>query len=77
MPCRYTGASRLALSQSNEVVPVAGHQDAPVVVRGLEDQRVGGVLRQDIAQSHDIVTEFAAQVAEILRDVLVEQEPHR
>jgi hypothetical protein len=28
---------RLALRQSNEVVPVAGHQDAPVVVRGLED----------------------------------------
>jgi len=68
---------RLALRQSNEVVPVAGHQDAPVVVRGLEDHRVGGVLRQEIAYAHDIVTEFAEQVAEILGDVLVEQEPHR
>ena len=41
-------------------------------MRGLEDHRVGGVLRQDIAHMHDIVTEFAEQAAEILGDVLVE-----
>jgi hypothetical protein len=36
-----------------------------------------GVLRQEIAYWHDIVTEFAEQVAEILGDALVEQEPYR
>jgi hypothetical protein len=39
-------AMGLALGQSNEIVPVAGHEDAAVVVRSLEDDRVGGFLRE-------------------------------
>jgi hypothetical protein len=68
---------RLALGQSNEVVPVTGTRMHPWSCAVWRTTRVGGVLRQEIAHSHDIVTEFAEQVAEILGDVLVEQEPHR
>jgi hypothetical protein len=68
---------RLPRRQLDEVVPVAGHQDATVFVRKLEDDRIGSFLLEHVAEMHNVVAQFLKQVGEILRYVVVEQELHR
>lgn len=48
-----------------------------MVVRELQDERIGRLQRKHIAQPQDFVAELSKQVAEILGDVVVEQEFHR
>jgi len=66
----------LALGQLDEVVTVAGHHQASVVVRELQDERIGRLAGKHLAEPQDFVTELTKQVAEILWDVVVEQEFH-
>ncbi len=40
---------RLALGQLNEVVPVAGHQEATVFMGELENDQIGGLRREHVA----------------------------
>ena len=49
---------RLPLRQLDEVVAVTCHQEATVFVSELQDCRIGGLLREDISQAQDFVTEF-------------------
>jgi hypothetical protein len=67
----------LSLRQFDEVVTIAGHHQAIVIVRELQDERIGRFPRKHIAQPQDFVTELSKQVDEILGDVVVEQKSHR
>ena len=67
----------LSPRQLDEVVPIAGHQDATVFVRKLEDDRIGSFLLEHVAETHNVVAEFCEHVGKILWDVVVEQELHR
>lgn len=49
----------LSLGQLDEVVTVAGHDQAIVVVRELQDERVDRLPRKHIAQSQDFVAELS------------------
>ncbi len=68
---------RLSLRQFDEVVAVTGHHEATVFMRELQDDRIGGFLREHVAHAQDFVTELLEQVGEILGYVVVEQELHR
>ena len=48
-----------------------------MLVRKLEDGRVGRVGRENVAQTNDRMIEFAQQVRQTLGNVLIEQEFHR
>ena len=67
---------RSYFGQFNEVVPVAGHQQKAMFVSELEHRWVGGVLRKNLAQARNLVVELLQQVAQVVWDVLVEQESH-
>ena len=43
----------------------------------LQDDRIGGLLRERVAHAQDVVTDRSEQVGQILWYVLVEQELHR
>ena len=67
----------LSLRQFDEIVTVARRQETIVFLRKLQDSRIGGLRRKHIAQSQDLVAQLSKQVAEVLRDVVVEQKLHR
>lgn len=45
----------LSLGQLDEVVTVAGHHQAVMVVRELQDERIGRLQRKHIAQPQEFV----------------------
>jgi hypothetical protein len=68
---------RLTLGELQEIVTIASHQHAVVLVRKLNDGLIGSFRRKDLAQTNDFMVEFSEQVREILGNVLVEEELHR
>jgi uncharacterized protein YcaQ len=48
---------RLSLRQLDEVVSVTRHQEATVFMSELQDY-IGSLLRENIAQAHDVVAEL-------------------
>jgi hypothetical protein len=59
-----------------EVVPVASQQYTIMIVGKLEDGFVGGIAGKGFTQERDIVAELIEQVAQVVGDVVVEQELH-
>ena len=66
----------LRLRQFDEVVTIAGHQQAIVFVSKVENRGIRGLNLQHIAQPENLVIQFSEQVGEIVGFVLVEQELH-
>lgn len=62
--------------QLEETISVAGHEHGVVVIRKLQHRRVGGVFGQDMTQQRDVVAQFAKEIAQVVRYVLIEQELH-
>src|SRR6516225_8753992 len=56
----------LGSGELEEVVTIARHQQAIVLVRKLENSWIGGVRREDVAQANDVMVQFSEQVREIL-----------
>jgi hypothetical protein len=50
---------RRSLGECQEVVAVARHQQAVVLVRELEDSRICRFGSEDVAQPKDLMIEFA------------------
>jgi hypothetical protein len=69
-------AMTLRLRQVNQVLTIAGHQQAIVFVSEVEDRGIRGLHRQHVAQPENLMIQFSEQVAEIVWYVLVEQELH-
>ena len=59
-----------------EVVPVAGQQYATTLVAKLENGVVGGIARKGFAQERDLVAELFEHLAQVVGDVMIEQEIH-
>ncbi len=66
----------LSSCEIEKVVPVASQQYAITIVSKLEDGFVGGIAGQGLTQESDIVAELIEQVAQVVGDVVVEQELH-
>jgi hypothetical protein len=59
-----------------KVVPVAGQEYAATLVGKPKNSVVGGIARQGLTQQGDIVAELLKQLAQVVGDVMIEQELH-
>ena len=66
----------LRFRQLDEVVAIAGHHKAIMLISKLHDCGIRCLQRQHIAEPEDFVVQFSKQVGEIFGDVLIEQELH-
>lgn len=73
----FAGPQREPVRFFGEIGQVGFPRDAAVERHVRPVVEASSIKLVHVAHAHDIVTEFAEQVAEILGDVLVEQEPHR
>ena len=62
--------------EMEKIVPVARKEYATSLVCKPENGLVGGIARKGFAQQPDIVTEFPQQIAQVVGDVMIEQEFH-
>jgi hypothetical protein len=66
----------LSFRQREEVIAIAGHEQAVSLERALKHQRVSGLRTEHVANASNLVAELAKQVGQILRNILVEEERH-
>ena len=59
-----------------KVVPIAGQEYAPSIMGKPKDGLVGGIIRKGFAQQHDFVAELFQQIAQVVGDIMIEQELH-
>ena len=67
---------RVRSCKRDKVVPIAGQEYATRIMGELENSLVGGIARKDLTQQHDLVAELFQQVAQVVGDVMIEQELH-
>lgn len=66
----------LPLSQCDEVIAIAGNEQVSPVVREPKHRLVCSLWAEHVADAQHLVLEFAKQVRQILRNVVVEKERH-
>lgn len=59
-----------------EVVPIAGQENATCIMSETENNLVGRIHRKRVAQQDYFVAKLLEQVDQVVRDVMIEQELH-
>src|SRR5665213_149633 len=67
---------RLRRCETQKVIPVAGQEYATSLMGKPENCLVGRIIRKALAQQGDIMAELLQQIAQVVRDLMIEQEFH-
>lgn len=63
-------------SKTEKVVPITAQEHAARSMGEPENSLVGGIARKSLTQQHHLVPEFFQQIAQVVGDVMIEQELH-
>ena len=67
---------RLLAGQGDEIIAIAGHEQVAAIEGAPKHRGIRGLGAEFVTDAQNAVAEFAKQVGEVFRDVLVEQERH-
>ncbi len=67
---------RVRSRKMEKVVPIAGQDYAVSIMGKPENSLVGSIARKGLTQQHDLVSEFFEQIAQVIGNIMIEQELH-